>query len=374
MAGGNLYTKEEDAAIIKAASSGEYAWAVTLAKRIGRSPSSIINRGKFLRARPITQLTRSVHDSNGVRIFAPLVTAKEPDDAFLERVFNTTDDAVAKAQAEPYVRVRIESDVPIGFTLASDMHLTAKGATDVRGIFDLGTTVRDTPGMYLALVGDQFDNPVKHDPTEKGDVPDELRLLDLFLGRVGDKLLGMTSGNHDDWTKTAVGVDNLQTLADRHALHYVPDELVWVVEIVRPGTDDLTARWIIATRHQYYRNSNLNYCHACWRWLEDNQNNWPSENGMTLLPDVVAIGHNHVAAVEARPTKRGTVVACRMGAWQYSSRFTRQKGYVLSPPMAPTMILPNIRDGSAEIEPVVDYRIAAERLAAKAPKAKRKRA
>lgn len=369
MAGGNLYTREEDATIlrIRDAWGGQRGWQREAANVLGRPKASIGNRAMVLQAPSnprLATLSRSVRDDpGGAHILAPLETDLEPEDKFLSRVIAKTSASVAHHKAEKYARVRIESDRPIAFSLSSDWHLSCTGPTDVDGLLTYADAIRETPGAYAVAVGDQTDNPIKHKPTAVREIPDDLRLLDILLGRFGTKLLGMTSGNHDDWTKAMVGVDNIQTMAERHRLHYAPDELVWLVEIVRPGTEEVTARWVIATRHKFRRHSNLNHTHACWRWLEEHANNWPADtSGAVLLPDVIALGHNHVAAVEHRTYERGTVIACRMGAWQHTSAFTRAGGWALMPPTAPTVILPNVRDGSAQPHAYEDYREALKAL------------
>lgn len=294
------------------------------------------------------ELERLVAAHQSASTFAPVATAAEPDDAFLARVIGGTSRAIADARQERYVRLRIVADHPVAVSLSSDWHLSCKGPAHVAGLLHYADAVAACPRAYALGVGDMTDNPIKHKPTAVLDVPDDLRLLDLVLQRFDGKLMGLCSGNHDDWTRTMVGVDALKTMAERHRLHYAPDELIWVVEIADP-TDEasVTATWIIATRHKFRRHSNLNHTHAGWRWLEENMHNWPhDEAGAVLIPDIVAIGHNHVAAVEHRTYERGTVIVCRMGAWQYTSSFTRAGGWALMPPTAPTIVLPCVRDGN----------------------------
>lgn len=374
MAGGNLYTPEEDALIL-AAYDGRIAGQrdgalLELSQRLGRAMMSIRHRYNTLKAKaggitPGVTLSRSVRQQVGVEVLAPLETDLEPENSFLSRVLQKTGGSVEHHKAERYARVRIESDLPIAISMSSDWHLTSTGATDVQGLLDYADAIGFADRAFAVAVGDQIDNPIKHQPAATRDVPDDLRLLDILLGRFQGKMLGMTSGNHDDWTRTIVGVDNIKTMGERHAIHYAPDELVWLVEIVSPSDPEtVTARWIIATRHKYFRHSNLNPVHACWRWLETG--NWPHDGkGASYLPDVLAIGHNHCAEVGIKTLERGTVIGCRMGSWQYTSGFTRAGGWTLQPPTAPTVILPNIRDGSEQPVAYADYRTALAALRVK---------
>ena len=293
------------------------------------------------------ELERLVAARQSANVYAPIATASEPDDVFLSRVVGDTNRSVADHRQERYVRLRIVADHPVALSLSSDWHLSCKGPAQVEGLLRYADAIAGCPRAYAVGVGDMTDNPIKHKPTAVLDIPDDLRLLDIVLKRFDGKMMGICSGNHDDWTKTMVGVDSLRTMAERHQLHYAPDELIWVVEIVDPTDEEtVTATWVIATRHKFRRHSNLNHTHAGWRWLEENMFNWPHDDaGAMLIPDVVALGHNHVAAVEHRTYERGVVIVCRMGAWQYTSGFTRAGGWALMPPTAPTVVLPCVRDG-----------------------------
>lgn len=341
------WTDDEDAHVRRRVADN--ATTGVIADELGRPYKSVEQRIGALGCR---RFTRQVVTRPNVSVLAPITTAPESDDVFFDRVLDQTDRATALAQDMRYATLRIESDRPIGISLSADWHLTAKGPTRVRALKQYAEGVRDTDRAYALGVGDMMDNPIKHKPSSVNDIPDDLRLLDIMLGRFGGKMLGMTSGNHDDWTKALVGVDNLKSMAERHQLHYAPDELIWSVEIVAPGTDTVTGRWVIATRHQFRRHSNLNHTHACWRWLEENEYNWPTDaEGKTLLPDVVAIGHNHVAAVEQRTYEGRDVVAIRMGSWQYTSPYTRAGGWALMPPTAPVVILAPTRDEPPRVFP-----------------------
>jgi hypothetical protein len=287
-------------------------------------------------------------------IIAPEETQPESDEAFLQRVLTATDSAVAKARAQSYVTLRFVSDKPVGLTVSSDWHVTPKSATDLRALFAYADAVGAAEGLWALAVGDLGDNPIKHKPTDAKDVPEEFRILDLLVGRFKGRLVGMTDGNHDAWLRALVGLDHLKLLAERHHVHYAPDELIYVVEIVSPTTGETTARWVIATRHKYRRHSALNITHACWRWLEEMVNEWPTDTeGRTLLPDALCIGDNHVAAVETRHPGPRTVIGVRMGAWQHSTSFSRGLGFPGYRPTAPVLILPPTR--AHNIQGFADY-------------------
>lgn len=372
---GSFWRPDEEDTLVKLYQAGRTYGEI--ARHLGRSRDAVMNKRSgmgLVRAVghiPLASLSRTVRDDSDIQIVAPVETGGESADAFLERALRQTSQKRSKLKAERFVKLRISTASPVAVGITSDWHLTATGPCDVNGVLEMVDSFRETPGAYLLGAGDMTDNPIKHRPTSIADIPDDVRLLDIVLGRAGGKLLGCTSGNHDDWSEAFAGLDHLQSMTKKHKIHYAPDELVWIIEIVHPRTKEVTASWVIATRHKFRRHSNLNHTHACWRWLEENMHNWPvDEKGRSLIPDVVAIGHNHVAACETRTYERGDVIACRMGSFQYTSRFTRAGGWTLMPATVPTVILPPKR-GNGE-QPVA-YERYEHALKALAPPKKARR-
>jgi hypothetical protein len=338
-----------------------------IADRLGRSIQSVNNRiGMMLEQGALTPYhsregARRVYQSQAERlaispgvvvqptaevapqgptlaeVLVPMDQAPEDETAFLARILHTADRSVAKAVAQRWATIRIASDEPVAVSLSSDWHVAPHG-TDVRGLLEYADLVRTTPRLYALAVGDLSDNPIKHKGGNVGQVADELRLLDVLVGRFHGKLLGMTSGNHDDWSKTLAGVDNLAALARRHRIHYAPDELLWRIEIVSPHDPaDITAIYHVYTRHQWRRGSALNPGHACWTWYQEESANWP------VVPDVLAIGHNHVSVVESRQFAERDMWALRIGTWQIDSPYARAKGFARYRSTCPTVVMPPVQ-------------------------------
>ena len=324
-----------------------------IGERLGRSQSSVENHllnkyGGWMSlyvqgrsqtpatVRPVAQYA-APDGPTLAEVFAPNASAEEPEDAFLSRVMGSSAASIAKADAQRHARLRIASREPIALSISSDWHVSPHG-TDLPGLMAYAEYVAQTPGLYAIAVGDLLDNPIRHKGGNVQQISDDLRMLDIIVGRFRGKLMGTTSGNHDDWSKLLAGTDHLAQLAQRHRIHYAPDELLWQVEIVDPDdAEHVTASYFIATRHQWRRNSNLNPCHACWTWWQEEGLNWPGH------PDVLAIGHNHIAAVESRQFAQRDVWALRMGAWQIDSSYARAKGFARYRPTAPTVVLPPVR-------------------------------
>lgn len=340
------------------------------ADRMGLSLSAVQNKlcGLGLRTqsvRGVPTLTRVVSETPERVVYAPVESEEEPIESVWGRAVARTRGATAKGRAEGLALVQFVTDKPVAISISSDWHITSSGACDLEGLREYAEAIQRTPGAYAVAVGDLHENPIKW-AKAMAEVPDELRLIDLIFGIFGAKLLGTTDGNHDAWSRLFAGVDNIRSLAERGKIHYAPDELVYVVEILDPRTREVTAKYVLATRHKYRRHSNLNFTHACWRWLEDRVNQWPmGEDGGTLIPDILAIGDNHVAAVESRATPNGPRWAARMGPWQTASGFGRALGFATSPPTAPTFILYPRREkpigGFEDYRQALDY-LAAERI------------
>jgi hypothetical protein len=327
---------------------------VAIAAALGRSIQSVNGRIQYLFAhglltqRYTTARERAVitpgvarvapSGPSAAEVFAPLDAQPEDDETFLARFLHTADTSVAKALAQRHATIRIAADQPVAVSLTSDWHI-APANTDMRGLIQYANLVRTTPRLYALAVGDLHDNPIKHKGGSPAQVADELRALDLVVGRFGGKLLGMTSGNHDDWSVTLAGVDNLAALARRHRMHYAPDELLWQIQIVDPAdTDTVTATYHIFTRHQWRRGSALNPGHACWTWWQEEGPNW------AVIPDVLAIGHNHQAVVETRSFAERDMWALRMGSWQVDSTYARARGFARYRATCPTVVLPPTRE------------------------------
>jgi len=268
---------------------------------------------------------------------APEASADEAEHVFVDRMLTSATRSIDKALGQRHATLRLMSDQPVAISLSSDWHVAAQG-TDLTALLAYADFVAHTEGVYALAVGDLHDNAIKHKGGSPAGIMDELRMLDHLVGRFKGKLLGTTSGNHDDWSKVFSGVDNLRLLAKRHGIHYAPDELLWKIEIVHPETRQITATYRVYTRHQWRRGSSLNPGHACWTWMQEEGPNWGE------YPDVLAIGHNHVSVVESRQFAARDIWALRMGTFQVDSAFARAKGFGRFRHTCPTVVLPPSRD------------------------------
>lgn len=322
--------------------------ATEIARRLGtgRTDASVVQKLTHAGTRwkdlstPTVRPVAEYREPDGptlAEVYAPIETADETEREFLARMVAGATRSVQKAAGQRHARIRIASNVPVTLTLWSDAHVSQTG-TDLQSLLEYADYVAGQPNTYALGMGDWLDNPIKHRGGSVAAVADELRFLDVLVGRFRGRLLGTTSGNHDDWSKVLAGTDHLLTLAKRHRIHYAPDELLWQVEIVNPAdVEEVTATWHVYTRHQWRRGSALNPGHACWTWWQEEGPNWD------VIPDVMAIGHNHVSVVESRQFEKRDMWAVRPGTFQKDSAFARAKGFGRFRHTTPAIVLPPTR-------------------------------
>jgi hypothetical protein len=355
------WTDDEKTAALEMLAAGKDD--IQVAAALGRTENQVRHfrrrRGMTGEKRPT--LTRLVSETPERLVFAPEESDEEPVETLWERCVRATTRKIAKTRTEGVATIRLLTDSPVAVSISSDWHITPSGSCDLVRLRTYAEAIQQAPGAYAVAVGDLTDNPVKWNKN-MDDIPDEARLLDLIFGVFGSKLLATTDGNHDAWSKQFAGLDNIRRMASLHRVHYAPDELVYLVELASPSAPDrVTARYVIATRHQYRRNSSLNWSHAAWRWAEDNMYDWPKgEDGGVLLPDIIAIGHNHAAEVAVRDYEGGKRWAARMGPFQVHSSHARQFGWSRGTPTCPTFLLYPHR--AKPVEGYADYDRALEIL------------
>lgn len=117
-------------------------------------------------------------------------------------------------------------DLPVAGTLTidlyGDLHVGSPAFDQARFLADLAGTIAD-PSHYLVLNGDLLDLSNKHQ--KHGGVYEQHLAPDAALDRLvewltpaRDKILAITSGNHDNYAFAAVGIDPIAQLAARLGL------------------------------------------------------------------------------------------------------------------------------------------------------------
>jgi hypothetical protein len=301
----------------------------------------------------LKQMTRVASSGPNHRVYVADTNQDEPIEELLERAVKQSSRAVARAQSRPYALARIVTKHPVALTFVSDQHIQAgHGATDMARMYEDAELIQQTPSLYALLGGDGVDNHIKHRRAlvESGSLPaDEWRLYNHYLGIMGHKILGVIAGNHDHWARDFAGIDMVFELAQKQKIHYAPDEIVLMVELVDSAEADSGQRYTIKMRHKYRFNSSLNVGHTVKRMYDMAGDQF----------DIGCVCHNHVAHLESFDRHGLTRYAVRPGSYQIQTSFGSEQGYGLSYPTCPTAILwPNER----RIVPFHDIREATEYL------------
>lgn len=236
-----------------------------------------------------------------------------------------TDRDVARHEAERLIDVVIDDERPIALTFKSDQHIRQTGPIMVRRMREDAELIARTEGLYAVLAGDGVDNHIKHREAmaNGGDKPAaSWRAYDHYISLFADKILVLHSGNHDDWTRDATGVDQVAALAEKNRVHYTPDEALIRLQLGRQP-------YQILSRHQFFMNSRMNLGHAVKRLWEMGNDDF----------DVGVLGHHHEAACEPFMKHGIRRYALRPGSYQLTSSYSRRKGFPHAYPTCPTVIL-----------------------------------
>jgi hypothetical protein len=266
----------------------------------------------------------------------PLIKAEEepaidPAEAW-RHAEELTGASLRRARAKKHVAITIPEDRPFGISAIADQHIQSDGPTDLKRMREDAALIAATPGLFAMLGGDGVDNHLKHRAAmlASGSRPKrQWMLYDHYLGMFGTgKILGVISGNHDNWTQHFADVDQVANLAKGKRLFYAEDELI--ATIVAGGF-----RFRYGLRHQYRFNSAFNPTHSVKRWWEMGETEW----------DVGVLCHVHEPACEPFLKHGKTRWALRPGSYQYLSGYSRQFGWNPSLPTCPTVII-NPRQGT----------------------------
>lgn len=125
-------------------------------------------------------------------------------------------------------RVDLDHSGPLEIDIYGDLHVGSPAFDEARFLEDLKETRHG--GRHLVLNGDLFDMSGKHQKhggiyEAKLSPEDCIDRLEGWLAPVADKILAVTSGNHDGWGFAAVGIDPVRQLvarlrvADRYMRH-----------------------------------------------------------------------------------------------------------------------------------------------------------
>jgi hypothetical protein len=207
-----------------------------------------------------------------------------------------------------------QAHLPFALAYLSDLHFGNPG-TDYRAARHDAETIRDTERMWAGYHGDGIDNWIRGKLTglQRGQaVPfdAEVRLFVSWLDILGDKLLWVVCGNHDNWTQQLAGLDRVHTALTHTRVLYDRNEILFTLVYGRH-------RWRIKVRHKWKYGSVFNVTHAI-------EVGW--ERGGAAF-DIGLGGHTHTGTVD-RPFFRQGIErhAVLTGTYKVHGQYAKELG------------------------------------------------
>lgn len=201
---------------------------------------------------------------------------------------------------------------PFAIAFISDLHIGSAGCDYKKARAD-AEIVRDTPGMYAIFHGDGIDNWIlpKMAGLQRGQmVPfdQEIALFGAWMKTIGEKLICVVAGNHDNWTSRMSGIDVVAnvtpptTLYDQNQILF---DLKWSVNSLR-----------ICVRHKWRGSSQANPTGGMEKSARD------------LDADVYVGGHTHIGTLFRSFVVRGKDrLAVLTGTYKTHDEYAAELGF-----------------------------------------------
>lgn len=222
----------------------------------------------------------------------------------------TTEQYVAQKYAQA---IRVCEHKPIAIATLSDLHL-GSNYCDYRGIKHDAEMIAQTDGMYALAAGDYWDNWIGKlefiQRQQKCDFESELRLVEWWFETLGNSLLCVIAGNHDNRTKNIAGIDYVKKLLGKRKLLYDSDEVSFKLQFA-------DTEWKIKARHKWRGHSMYNQTHGEERDARFGDVDW----------DIAIGGHTHEGTVFREFVHNGRLrLAVQIGTYCYEDRYARGLG------------------------------------------------
>jgi len=223
------------------------------------------------------------------------------------------------------VTIKIETKQPIAVPMTADWHLGAPGVDYDSFVKDV-KFMRDTDGIRPLIGGDGYHNIIQASKVGSGmnqsPICVQKAVYYNVLKELKEKILAISTGNHNYWTAMAEGEDWDGELARRlkvvYLKHFAMINLV-VGDYPYP----------ILRIHKSRFNSSFNLTHNC------------KQNQRVYYPDarIVVVEHNHTAAIEQYRYNENECVAIRTGTYDVYDDYAMQNGFFGSYVCNPTVVL-----------------------------------
>lgn len=237
------------------------------------------------------------------------------------------DRAAAEAAAQRVQRI-VFNEGPVCITHIGDLHCGGSGVNYPLAR-EHAELVRDTPGMYLAVVGDLIDNFVlawayKIRMGTEVTIPQEWGLVRQWLSWCAPKIVAVVDGNHDAWTTDLSGIDYYREViaAARPDALYARDDLRFTLAVGG-------AEWPYRMRHKWAGYSIYNPTHG-------------AERGQKWDQDfLVGVGaHTHTGAFFRTFNAAGRAAAAiQVNTYKELDAYPRREGFPVSTHDKPVAVI-----------------------------------
>lgn len=248
----------------------------------------------------------------------PTITGKTARPSFdVTAVRREAEETFAAATANDNRRKnqRIEFDAgPVAIFFVGDQHIGNPG-TDIARMFYEQEDMLATPGGYVILTGDLVDNYIvgklqMENAKDELSVQKQWALAKEYVSLFGDRLIGVNSGNHDQWSTKLSGIDYAQQITPDNVL-YDADEIRATVSV---GENEV-GLWV---RHKWRGSSIYNITHAQERAARFDSSK----------PDVFVGAHIHQGAVAREFILDGKrKLAMMSSSYKVYDGYQRQEGF-----------------------------------------------
>lgn len=248
----------------------------------------------------------------------PTITGKTARPSFdLESIRREAEESFASSVASDSrrknQRIEFESG-PIAIFFVGDQHIGNPG-TDVARMFYEQEDMLATPGGYVILTGDLVDNYIvgklqMENAKDELSVQKQWALAKEYVSLFGDRLIGVNSGNHDQWSTKLSGIDYAQQIT--------PDNVLYDADEIRANVMVGEHRVGLWVRHKWRGYSRYNITHA----LE------AAARFDSSQPDVFVGAHIHQGAVAREFILDGKrKLAMMSSSYKVYDGYQRQEGF-----------------------------------------------
>jgi hypothetical protein len=304
-----------------------YSWA-NIGEQVGCTANAARTRHLEVRKKVPVVSRSDLQEMRRAARGEPCVSEYQDDSDIAKKWLAMEEDSerrIAKAKTESRFFKKLPSDRVSAITIVSDQHIAPGTPVAHKRMRLDAELIRDTKDVHVILGGDGVDNHIKHSSAilaARSQPSDQYEFYDYYLELLKERILVVTSGNHDLWSNQVAGIDMVKWICKSKKLCYAPHEARITL---KAGKQE----YKVAVRHQYRMNSGFNQCHCVKQWLR---------NGEELF-DIGAVGHHHEAAIESADMFGQQRWFCRPGSYQITSAYSSQYGWNMAVPTCPTFLV-----------------------------------